>query len=461
MELKKSWVQFEGANPMVVTEFPGEVVTLTEDQVRIVERVTSSIKAYIVAAEELANGKYAHLREMIPAYLSAPGNVLVSCGTDGVVVRYERRGDKRRVGISWRSESLSEFVQLVSQRIVRCDAPGTTHEITDQDGIGLSMFLQNGETGDSKDISSVRLVVTATLAPPDAHPQPPRKPYCLVSARSEFFLHVNGEIIDQASGDVQPFLTLTPFRIPAGWDCIEVFPFLELSHWIPENAASWAETDILASVAAQQHQNATLTSLDPNAATRRAFAAELKAFKDLLDTNPEREEELHIFLKDHPHFLCPSHSRIWSKLPFGTKVSDFVVRDATRDYLLVELERSTLRLFIQTGDQSADLNHACSQITDWKRYIQQNLSTVQNELGLTGISSNPRSLVVIGRSADLTPENRAKLVTMETETHNQKIMTYDDVYLNAKAVIENMFGPLDMAGPETQMYYPRKSTTRT
>jgi hypothetical protein len=278
----------------------------------------------------------------------------------------------------------------------------------------------------------------------------------LVSARNEFSLHVHGKMIDEMTGAVQPFLMLTQFRIPTGWDCIEVFPFCELSHWIPENAPTWAETDILASVAARQHQNATLTSLDPCAAARKAFAAELKAFKDLLDTNPEREEELHVFLKNHPHFLCPSHSRMWSKLPFGSKESDFVFRDASGDYLLVEIERSTLRLFIQSGDQSADLNHACSQITDWKRYIQHNLSTVQNELGLTGVSSNPRSLIVIGRSADLTPENRAKLVTMETETHNQKIMTYDDVYLNAKAVIENLFGPLEIVGPDTQMFYLRE-----
>src|SRR5258706_8580465 len=107
---------------------------------------------------------------------------------------------------------------MVSQRIVRCDAPGTTHEITDQDGIGLSMFIQDGTTGDSKDISSVRLILTATLQPPETHPQPPRKPFCLVSARSEFSIHVQGQMVDQISGDVQPFLTLTQLRIPAGWD---------------------------------------------------------------------------------------------------------------------------------------------------------------------------------------------------------------------------------------------------
>jgi hypothetical protein len=234
-----------------------------------------------------------------------------------------------------------------------------------------------------------------------------------------------------------------------------VFPFLDVKLWIPENAPLWAETDILASVAARQHHSAMLTSLDPRAAARQTFATELKHFKELLDTEPEREEDLHVFLKKHAHFLCPSHSRMWSKLPFGNKTSDFVFRDATGDYLLVEIERSTLRLFIQSGDPSGDLNHACSQIADWKRYIQDNLSTVQRELGLTGISPNPRSLVVIGRSTGLSEDNRRKIGTMETDTPSRRIMTYDDVYLNAKAVIENMFGPLEIATPNTQVFYLR------
>jgi len=461
MELKRNQVYFEGENPMVMTELPGEVVTLTDDQERILKQVSGSIKAYILAAEELANGKYAHLREMIPAYLSTPGHVLVSCGLDGIVVRYERKVDSRRFLKAWRDEPLVEFVSELSQGIVRCVPPGLQPEITDQDGFLLSTFINNPTTGDHKDISAARLVITAVVQPPERFPQPPHKPFCLVSVRSDFAFHLHGEMIDRITGDVQPFLTFTPFRIPVGWDCIEVFPFLDLAQWVPENAVSWAETDILAAVTARQHHHATLTSLDPNAGARRAFAAELGAFKDLLDRSPEREEELHVFLKAHPHFICPSYSKMWSKLPFGSKESDFVFRDAAGDYLLVEIERSTLPLFIQSGDPSRDLNHARSQITDWKRYIQQNFYTVQNELKLTGISANPRSLVIIGRSVSLTPENRSKIATMETESLNQKLMTYDDVYLNAKAVIENMFGPLEIPIPDTQIFYLPKPWPHT
>ena len=92
MELKKGRILFDSDKPMEFIQTPDEVVTLTEEQERIVAQVTGSIKAYLIASEELACGKYAHLREIIPAYLSTPGHVLVSCGTDGVVVRVRAQG---------------------------------------------------------------------------------------------------------------------------------------------------------------------------------------------------------------------------------------------------------------------------------------------------------------------------------------------------------------------------------
>ncbi len=100
---------------------------------------------------------------------------------------------------------------------------------------------------------------------------------------------------------------------------------------------------------------------------------------------------------------------------------------------------------------SSELNHARGQIADWKRYLEDNLPAVQRELGLTGISSNPKSLVVIGRSASLTPENRRKLVTMENESPKLKVVTYDND--NAKALIENLLGPIILgAVGNTEVY---------
>jgi len=145
---------------------------------------------------------------------------------------------------------------------------------------------------------------------------------------------------------------------------------------------------------------------------------------------------------------------MWPKLPLGATITDFVFRESNQEYILVELERSTLPLFRQDGHPTAEFTHAQGQIVDWKRYIEDNLQTVQRELGLTGITSNPNGLVVIGRSQSLLPENHRKLQTMSNQSPKLRIMTYDDVYENAKAVFENLLGPIWDTGGKTQIYYP-------
>ena len=202
-----------------------------------------------------------------------------------------------------------------------------------------------------------------------------------------------------------------------------------------------------------QCRDAELNSLDPNASARKHFSSLLNQFKALLDSNPDREEVLQQFLKDNPALLCPVHTKMWPKLALGAKKTDFVFQEATSDYLLVELERSTLPLFVKSGDPSKELNHAQRQVLDWKRYIEDNLSTVQRELGLSGISVNPKSLIVIGRSNSLSSDHRRMLVTLENNSPKLKIMTYDDVHQSAKTVIENLLGPLWDSGGSTQIYY--------
>ena len=145
---------------------------------------------------------------------------------------------------------------------------------------------------------------------------------------------------------------------------------------------------------------------------------------------------------------------MWAKLQLGATVTDFVFCDAGQEYILVELEPSTLRLFRNDGHPTARLTHAHGQIHDWKRYLEDNLPTVQRELGLAGITPSPNGLIVMGRSQSLLPENRRKLQTMTSESPRLRIMTYDDVYENAKAVFENLLGPIWDAGGNTQIYYP-------
>ena len=99
------------------------------------------------------------------------------------------------------------------------------------------------------------------------------------------------------------------------------------------------------------------------------------------------------------------------------------------------------------------MSHAQGQLLDCKRDLEDNLTTVQNELGLDGISSNPRGLIVIGRAHTLTPENGRKLITIGNENPELRIMIYDDFHDNTKTLVENLFGHLWKIVGTTQVYY--------
>ncbi len=71
------------------------------------------------------------------------------------------------------------------------------------------------------------------------------------------------------------------------------------------------------------------------------------------------------------------------------------------------------------------------------------------------MTANPDKLVVIGRSQSLTEENRRKLLVMNSSEPNLRVATYDDIYDDAKAVIENFLGPIVDMGPAVNVYFPR------
>jgi hypothetical protein len=344
---------------------------------------------------------------------------------------------------------------MLSQNLIQCHSSRKFTPTPDRKGIDI--HLVSGKIGSppDKELCTMRIGFDVVIECPERVPLPPLKPFCPASVQNKIEIGIKGELVEEGEqfGYGQRFLTRSELRLPVGWECIEIYPSINLDHWKPEYAASWAENDILATVVTQQFRESYFQSLDPGASARSLYSELLREFKTLLDSDPDREEVLQVFLRDNPVLLCPTHTKMWPKLALGKNVTDFVFRDATSDYLLIELEKSTHKLFRKDGHPTAKLNEAIHQITDWKRYLEDNLRTVQSELGLTGIPANPRSLVVIGRSHSLSGENERKLRVMETEQPTLRIRTYDNIYENAKAVIENMLGPIWEPCGTTQIYY--------
>jgi hypothetical protein len=413
-------------------------------------RVADALKAYLAAARDLLKGKYACYAEIAPKHLRSPcAMFILRCG-DGVLVRYEAAGeDNPKACVSETSKSLAEVSPVFSEQWIRFGAP-PQHPCPDQTGPKLVLGIMSPE-GATKDVLTLYPVIYATAQFPEGFqiPRPPARPICLVSILNELTLDLGGLVVPsdqplQRDGpDVEQFLARSRIQLSVGWQAIEIYPLLGEEYWQREYAPMWAELDILAMAAQRNLQDNQLTALDPHRETRRQYAALLSEFEGLLQ-GPE--EPVHQFLRQHPELISPTSEKRWSKLPFGDKVSDFVFREPHNDYLLVEIETAGKQLFRQNGQQHSDLTQAINQITDWVRYVEDNKSTVERELGLVGISTNPRRLVVLGRSASLTEENRRKLTTLQNDQPKLRILTYDDLLAGARANLERILGPLGLTG---------------
>lgn len=459
MENKKpirAEINFSGMNPMKIVPL-GDVPASPPSpaQAAALEPITTSVLNYLRAARELAANKYRHLEAEIPKYLSNPGNVLIALCSDGIVIRYEAKQTDGlgQLGAARLEGDIGFGAALLSQNLVHIATPERPRPSSSEFGVEVKLSLVSAATNKERDITAHRVWFQAELQRNSGASQGGR-PYRLLSVLNMIEFQIHGTFSNQERGGEESFIAHSTFPLLAGWSCIEVFPDYHLDLWKPDFAALWAENDILGALLVSQTRETRFNTLDPRAAARRRYAKLLKEFRTLLDSNPGREQSLQSFLQQNPVLICPSHTLMRPKLSFGKTVSDFVFREASQDYLLVEIERSTLRLFREDGHPTAELTHAQGQVLDWKRYVQDNLNTVQREMGLQGITPNPYGLVVIGRSKDLSSENRRKLKLMENESPKLRIVTFDDLYDEAKAVIENLLGPIWDTGGETLIFFP-------
>ena len=324
---KKGQMIFAGIDPMKIIETDEEIPLFQRiEHQETVRAIAKTVRAYLEAGADLLGEKYRHLRELAPEHLADPGNTLVAYCNGGVVIRYEKKAESFRVFAASLPGDLATGALMLSQNLVRCHQPTEPNLAPEPTGIELKFSVGNPATSELKEVLSTKIWFDAVIKHPERRSQPPHKPFCLLSVRNSFELELLGELIPENAGTTQGqrFIARSILRLPVGWECIEVYPFLEPDEWKPEYARVWAENDILAAVASQQFREASFRSLDPNAEARRQYGALLKTFKTLLDSEPEREQVLQSFLQSNPALLCPTHTRMWPKLALGARETDFV-----------------------------------------------------------------------------------------------------------------------------------------
>jgi hypothetical protein len=162
----------------------------------------------------------------------------------------------------------------------------------------------------------------------------------------------------------------------------------------------------------------------------------LNQFAALLNQSPEREEQLHRFLVEHPVLLDPFVTELRTKHELGDDfITDFVVRRTNNEYVVVEIENSTDDLFKTNGSFTPELMTAVAQVRDFQAWIADNIAYAQTKL--PGIR-HPEGLVIIGRRQGLSTLMQTRLSEENFSRRGHiKIATYDDLLSQARSVYRN------------------------
>jgi hypothetical protein len=447
---------------------PGQHLTVIEETVVDKELADSPVgpavarlaKAYREAAKTLVAGKFAAVNERVPLPWRHPCHIWVFACRDGVLVRYDRapENEEPKTRYSVIDQRLQEAAPIFSENLVHVPDDAASYVIQ-HPGPAVQIQLRDATGNVSRADTFYPMILGKHLPTDGVVPGPPAPPPRLVSINKEFRMQLCGEAVPTApppSSVPSPrdqFILDIPTPLSVGWDAIEIYPILPEVNFDPSYAPLWAEIDIQNAVAQTYVREDALNRIDSRAQERQRKTELLNQFQSLLN-GPE--EPVHQFLKSHPDILAPLHERIWSKLPFGDRISDFVVREIDNDYVLVEIEAPTKLLFRKDGRPRSALQAPIDQTRDWLLHLADHRLEMVEKYGLTGISVTPRTLVVIGRSKDLTERDRARMRAIEQTNQKLRIRTYDDILAEARVIIERALGPTQPSpGPGARIYWAR------
>jgi hypothetical protein len=390
-----------------------------------------ALRAYYRELKRLREGQFSAAVGVLPPHLTQPLRAYVICTGDVVFLREDLDPKLKRTKIL--AGSMAEPPEAAAPMLSEKTLYFVTGEswVLPEPNEGVQVQLSCGD----RPVGHLRIGVAGRMpeSPGGDEPQP------FMQITRDIVTELYGHALGEQDEPTHEFIVRANLNLPVGWQRVVAFAPSAKRQWTAAFGKALALRSLTTAVFSASAIDAALSQFDPMRGARIAYTAIIDAFEQLISTADEAP--VHQYLVDHPELLFPCRAAIRSKVPFGAYVSDLVVRDSDGTYTLVELGSPKRRLFTQAGDPTADLFHAMNQVTSWRRYIEDNLSTVQTELRLPGITAAARTLVVIGRSAELGGATRRTLLAMSTETPGRDILTYDDVVARARGMCTNLFGP--------------------
>jgi hypothetical protein len=162
-----------------------------------------------------------------------------------------------------------------------------------------------------------------------------------------------------------------------------------------------------------------------------------REFKALIESETN-EQSIQSFLEAHPVFFARfSPHRLINKPKILTKyVADFAILNARKELLLIEIERSNIRLLTREGAVAAELQHAVSQVTNWIQEVSDFKTAVLDSLHIELREvAIVRGVVIAGRSPHSDDEGRA---LRRAFTGNVEFYTFDDLLRDTTGIIRGI-----------------------
>jgi Shedu protein SduA, C-terminal len=161
-------------------------------------------------------------------------------------------------------------------------------------------------------------------------------------------------------------------------------------------------------------------------------------FNKLISGHPS-EELLQKFMEENPILLhqFPSNRILTKPKILLAYVADFGIVTPTKELLLIELEKSDIRLLKKDGGIAAPLNHAFDQVRDWLHDVDEHRLAVLDSLEIAREEvSAIRGVVIAGRDSGYDAKDLRKLKGMDRGRIT--FMTYDDLLFALDALTERV-----------------------
>jgi hypothetical protein len=151
------------------------------------------------------------------------------------------------------------------------------------------------------------------------------------------------------------------------------------------------------------------------------------------------EETIQRFVETHPIVLhqFPARRIFWKPPLLSKYKADIAILLPTRELLLIELERSSLRILKKDGGIASSLQHAFDQVDTWLEVADEHRLAVLANLNISPESVGAvRGLVIAGRDRG---NDAAHLRRLKSGDRGRvRFLTYDDLLEGLAALCAHM-----------------------